>query len=195
MRRRINLLGMLGIAIAVLGSPGPAAAGHGWYPGPGVLFGVPWGQVPVARFPGPLPYGSRFYYSPGFPLSYFEPESGTTYCLSQPTGFYYVCGYSRPSGETAEPAARMPPGAFISPHNQGLPPPSGVLLFRLPQGAEAEVDGVPVDLSGGLAITAVSPGRHRVLVRVAGAEREHTVMVNPRAILTVTPTAIVANEP
>jgi len=41
-----------------------------------------------------LPHGSRFYYPPGVPLSYDEPASGTTYCLSRLAGVYYVCGYS-----------------------------------------------------------------------------------------------------
>ncbi|MGH7409318.1 MAG: hypothetical protein ACREKF_15080 [Candidatus Methylomirabilales bacterium] len=70
-----------------------------------------------------------------------------------------------------------------------------MLLFKLPQDAEATVDGVPVGLSGGLGIAAVTPGRHRVIVRAAGKETEHAVTVNPRAILTVTLTAIVPTDP
>ncbi|MGH7361809.1 MAG: hypothetical protein ACREJI_09380 [Candidatus Methylomirabilales bacterium] len=57
------------------------------------------------------------------------------------------------------------------------------------------MDGVPVGLSGGLGIAAVTPGRHRVIVRAAGKETEHAVTVNPRAILTVTLTAIVPTDP
>jgi hypothetical protein len=52
-----------------------------------------------------------------------------------------------------------------------------------------------VDLTGGLGIVAVAPGRHRVVVRAAGTETEHTVTVNPRAIFTVTPAAIVPAAP
>ena len=194
MGRYVNFLATLVAALVVLASPGPAAA---WYRGPfgpGVWAGPPWHPFPVARIPGALPYGSRFYHPPGFPLSYHEPGSGETYCLSRPTGFYYMCGYSPPPRDSGQPAYRVLPGAAPLPGEQGFPPPSGVLLFRLPQGAEAEVDGLPVGLSEGLGITSVPPGRHRVVVRAAGAETEHTVTVSPRAIFTVTPTAIVAGE-
>ncbi len=194
-RRHVALLMTLGVTLAVLASPWPAAAWKGWAFGPGAWTGLPWGPGPVTYFPAPLPYGSRFFYPPGVPLSYYEPGSGETYCLSRPTGFYFVCGYSPPIREAAEPAYRMPPGVVPPLGEQGLPPPSGVLLFRLPQDAEAEVDGAPVGLSGGLGITSVPPGRHRVVLRVAGAETEHTVTVNPHAIFTVTPTAIVPAAP
>ena len=194
MPRNGNFLVALGAVFVVLAWPQPAVAWHRWPGGPGAWAGPPWGPAPFARFPGALPYGSRFYYPPGIPLSYSEPGSGTTYCLSQ-TGFYYLCGYDRPAPEQIGPAYRMPPGAFPPHGDQGVPPPSGVLLFKLPQDAEATLDGVPVDLSGGLGIIAVAPGRHRVNVRAAGKETEHAVTVNPRAILTVTPTAIVPTAP
>jgi hypothetical protein len=68
-------------------------------------------------------------------------------------------------------------------------------VFRLPQDAEAAVDGVPVGLSGGLGILSVPKGRYRVVVRVSGAETEQDVTVNPHAIFIVTPTAIVPTAP
>jgi hypothetical protein len=70
-----------------------------------------------------------------------------------------------------------------------------VLIFKLPQDGEATVDGVPVGLTQGLGISAVMPGRHRVVVRAAGTETEHAVTVNPGAIFTVTPAAIVPTGP
>ena len=193
-RRPAFLLVVLGVALTVLASARPAVSGPWWRFGPGPWVGPGQAPAPVAAFPGPLPYGSRFYYPPGVPLSYSEPGSGTTYCLSQ-TGFYYLCGYVRPAPEPVGPAYPMPPGAVPPSGEQGISPPSGVLLFKLPQDAEATLDGVPVDLSGGLGIIAVTPGRHRVVVRAFGKETEHAVTVNPRAIFTVTPTAVVATGP
>jgi hypothetical protein len=70
-----------------------------------------------------------------------------------------------------------------------------VLLFRLPQDADVEVDGAPVTLSGGLGVTSVQPGRHRVVVRVSGAETAHTITVKPHAIFTVTPTTVFPTAP
>ena len=195
MWRPANLLAVLGLTLAVLTFAQPAISGPWWRSGPGPWAGPGRPSAPVAVFPGPLPYGSRFYYPPGIPLSYYEPESGTTYCLSRPAGFYYVCGYSRPAREPVEPASFMPPGAVPPRGEQGLPPPSGVLLFILPQDAEATVNGVPVGLSAGLGIAAVPPGRYRVVVRASGTEIEHTITVNPHAILTVTPTSVVPAEP
>lgn len=195
MWRPANLLAVLGLTLAVLTFARLAISGPWWRSGPGPWAGPGRSSAPVAVFPGPLPYGSRFYYPPGIPLSYYEPESGTTYCLSRPAGFYYVCGYSRPAREPVEPASFMPPGAVPPRGEQGLPPPSGVLLFKLPQDAEATVNGVPVGLSAGLGIAAVPPGRYRVVVRASGTEIEHTITVNPHAILTVTPTSVVPAEP
>jgi hypothetical protein len=194
-RRHSNLLVMLGAILAVLALPRPAAAWDGCPFGPGAWIGLPWGLAPVAPYPAALPYGSRFYYAPGVPLSYYEPSSGTTYCLSKPTGFYYVCGYSLTARDTAEPAYRMPPAGAPPLGEQGLPAPSGVLIFRLPQDAEAAVDGAPVGLSGGLGVTSVTPGHHRVVVRASGTETEHTVTVSPHSIFTVTPTVIVPTAP
>jgi hypothetical protein len=194
-RKFETLLVTLGAVMAILALPRAVDAWHGWPYAPGAWAGPYGGPAPVAAFPSALPFGSRFYYPPGIPLTYSEPASGTMYCFSQPYGFYYVCGYSPPTRDVAEIVYRMPPGAALPPREQGLPPPSGVLLFRLPRGAEAEVDGYPVGLSGGLGITSVSPGRHRVVVRISGAETEHAVMVNPHSILTVTPAAIIPNGP
>ena len=142
-----------------------------------------------------MPYGSRFYYPPGFPLSYYEPNSMSTYCLSQSTDVYYVCGYSVTAVDRAEPVYFAPPPTLPSVGEQTLPPASGVLVFQLPQDAQALVDGAPVGLSGGVGATSVAPGRHRVIVRVSGGAMEHTVMVSPHAILTVTPSAVVPNVP
>lgn len=185
----------LGLVLAVSAWPRPAAAWQGWSLDLGAWDGLAWVPVPAAFSPVPLPYGSRFYYPPGHPLSYHDPGSGTTYCLSQHTGFYYVCGYSWPGRGPAEPTSPAPPRAVPSPGDQGPSLPSGVFLFRLPQGAEATVDGVPVGLSGGLGASAVTPGRHQVVVRVSGTETEHTVTVDPHAMFTVTSTAILPADP
>lgn len=195
MRRQAILLVMLGAVSAVLISAWPAIAWNGWPYGPGAWVGVPWGPVPSAPYPVALPYGSRFRYPPGFPLSYYEPTSGETYCLSRPTGFYYVCGYSgaaQPAGATTYPMPPAPPPPL---GEMPIPPASGVLLFRLPQDAEVAVDGAPVGLSEGLGITSVTPGPHRVVVRASGGETVHTVAVNPHAIFTVTPTAVIPTLP
>ncbi len=194
MRRLAFLLVALGIALTVVAWSRPALSGPWWRFGPGPWAGPGRAPAPVAVFPGPLPYGTRFYYPPGVPLSYSDPGSGTTYCLSQ-TGFYYLCGYDRPAHEPVGPAYLVPPGTVPAPGEPWLPPPSGVLLFKLPPDAEATLDGMPVDLSGGLGIVAVTPGQHRVVVRAFGKEIEHAVTVSPRAIFTVTPTAIVVTGP
>ena len=194
-RRTLGLLVMLVAILVVPPMARPAAAWHAWPHGRGAWIGPSWGLATVAPYPAALPYGSRFYYPPGSPLSYDEPSSGTTYCLSRPTGLYYVCGYSLTARETAEPAYWMPPPGALLLGEQRLPAPSGVLIFQLPQGAEAAVDGVPVGLSGGLGVTSVTPGQHRILVRAAGTETERTLAVNPHAIFTVTPTGIVPTAP
>lgn len=147
------------------------------------------------RRPVPLPYGTRFYYPSGIPLSYYDSESSTTYCLSLRAGFYYVCGYSHPAHEPVEPAYLMPAGTVSPRGEQGLPPPSGVLLFELRPEAEATVNGVPVRLSLGHGIAAVPPGRYRVVVRASGTETEHTITVDSHTILTVTPTSVVPADP
>jgi hypothetical protein len=193
-RRHAKLSVALAAILAALASSWPAAAWHRWPYAPGAWGGTSWGPGPLALHPVKLPYRSRFYYPPGVPLTYFDAGSGTTHCLSQPTGFYYICGYSRPAPEAIGPAYPMPPEAAPPVGEQGRPPASGVLLFRLPQDAEAAVNGVPVGLSGGLGIAAVPPGRHRVVVRASGAETEHAVTVSPHAILIVTPGAIVPTE-
>ena len=198
LRRSVILCVTLGVALAVLASPQPASAWrHGRaFVGPGAYVGSAWASSSFAVFPGvrPLP-GYRFAFPPGAPLSYSDPSSGTTYCLSQPTGFYYECGYSPASSYPVGPVPPMPPGFAPSPAEYPPPQASGVLLFRLPEGAEAAVDDVPIHLSEGSAITAVAPGRHRVVLRVSGKDTEHTVSVGPHRILTVTPTSIVATEP
>jgi hypothetical protein len=151
-----------------------------------------WATAPY--YPNSVPYDSRPYYPPGTPLSFDDPAAGMTYCLSVPSGIYYVCGYSRPVAEGLE-SVRMAPPPPAFPIEPALSAPSGILLFRLSQDGEAMLDGVPVGLSGGLGVISVPPGPHHVLVRVSGLETKHTVTVRPHAILMVTPTAITPTEP
>lgn len=191
---------IFGALFAVLVLLRPAAAWDRRAFGQHAWNGMRWGFTPSGIFSVPFPYGSRFNYPgiaypPGIPFSYSEPNNGATYCLSGYTGVYYLCGYSPNTRETVGPGYWMTPPGAPSFAEQGLPAPSGVLIFRLQQDAEAAVDGVPVGLSAGLGITSVIPGMHRVVVRTSGAETEHTVTVSPHAIFTVTPTAIVPTAP
>ena len=188
------LAAVLGILLLLLGWPQPSAA-KDWRPGGRGGWGRPtWALAPPAYFfPASLPYSSRFYYPPGTPLSY-DAAAGMTYCLSVTTGIYYMCGYSQPTGEALESIHTPPAFPSFSPE-QRPSAPSGVLLFRLPQDGEAMVDGVSVGLSGGLGVTAVTPGRHQVLVRASGSETEHTVTISSHSIFTVTPTAVVPTAP
>ena len=189
------LAAALGILVVLMVCPQPSVARDWRGVRPGGWGRASWALAPPAYFfPASPPYSSRFYYPPGTPLSYDDTVTGMTYCLSPRSGIYYMCGYARPTGEAIE-STRIPPPPPYFPGEQGLPAPSGVLLFRLPQDGEAKVDGVPVGLSGGLGVTSVPPGRHQVLVRASGSETEHTVTVRPHAIFMVTPTAIVPTEP
>ncbi len=166
---------------------------HGWY-GPRTWVAPPPPVVaPLPYAPTPLPYGSRFYYPPGVPFSYYDAGSMSTYCLSPTTGVYYVCGYSVPPPDFAEATFWPSPGS--PPPFGEQSPPSGVLMFQLPQEAQATVDGAPVGLSGGVGAVSVVPGRHQIVVRASGRSTEHTVMVTPHAILTVTPSAVVPTAP
>lgn len=181
----------LAVALGALAAAVPAEAWHRWGHHPQVVIGPGWAPSPFAVFPAVLPVpGYRQFHPPGLPLSYQDPSSGATYCFSPTTGFYFVCGYSGPIWEYAEHAA--PPGLGDPlPPGEGVPaPPSGVLMFRLPEGAEASVDAEPVGLNGGLGAAAVSPGRHRVVLRIAGRETAETVAVTSHAILTITPVGI-----
>ncbi len=186
----------LGILLLFLLSPQPSVARDWRGMRPGGWGRVPWVMAPPAYFSYTYPYSSTPYYPPGTPLSYSydDPNTGMTFCLSMHSGIYYMCGYSRPTGERLE-SVSVPPPPPSFPGEQRSPAPSGVLLFRLPQDGEALVDGVPVGLSGGLGVTSVAPGPHRILVRASGSETEHTVTVRPHAILMVTPTAITPTEP
>jgi hypothetical protein len=76
-----------------------------------------------------------------------------------------------------------------------IAPASGVLLFRLPQGAQVTIDGVPIGLSDGVGIHSLAPGTHRVVLLVSGKETAHTVHMGSHKIFTVTATGIVATEP
>ncbi len=168
-----------------------ATAWNGWpYERP--AWAAPrWSFGPPVPYPAPaLGPPFRHFHPPGLPLSYTEPATGTTYCFARATGFYFVCGYSRPAPEPADLAAALRPPAASLTGDEPPPAPSGVLLFRLPADAEAAVDGEPVELSAGVGAAAVAPGRHRVMVRTPDREIERTVTVASRAILTITPTGI-----
>ena len=199
LRRAVVLLVILAATLALLASPRTAAAWRqwwsrgpgayntfGWAPGPGTTL------FPRRRAPPPEP-ASRS--PPGASLSYYDPGSGTTHCWSQSMGFYFPCGYSASAPYAVGPPPPPMPSAVPFPGDQTAPYASGLLLFKLPTDAEAAVDGVPIDLSDGLGIHAVTPGRHRVVLRVSGKENEHTVTVAPHRIFTVTPTTILPTEP
>lgn len=184
------------VVIGVLTAPLPASAWrYRWPFTPGAYVIYPWNPAPWGLFPGEGPL-LRPSLPPGAPLSYTDPyASGTTYCWSQSTGLYFVCGYSRspssPVGQISPVPSSFPP----PPGEQRTRPASGVLLFKLPQDAEAAVDGVPIGLNDGLGITSVAPGRHRVVLQVSGREIEHTVDVGSHRIFTITPGAVVPTEP
>ena len=197
-RRGVILLTTLAMVFAVLACPQPASAWR--YRGafnPGTYVVYPWNPAPWGLFPGErLPIAPRYSLPPGAPLSYSDPPgSGTTYCWSQSTGFYYVCGYSPSAPSPVGSISPMPLGFAPPLGDQTVRPASGVFLFKLPQDAEATVDGVPIGLSEGLGITAVAPGRHRVILQLSGKEIEHTVNVGPHGIFTITPSSIVPTEP
>jgi hypothetical protein len=190
-------LAALALMLAVVAAPQPANAWrHGRTFGPGIGGGYAWGPAPWVLFPFQRPRPDYRYSTPsGVPLSYDDPESGTTYCWSQTTGFYFVCAYAPPPAVSARPVLPIPSGAAPSRGDWTAPPASGVLLFRLPQGAQATINGVPVGLSDGLGIHALPPGTHQVVLHVSGKETKHTVNVRSHKIFTVTPTGIVATEP
>jgi hypothetical protein len=120
-----------------------------------------------------------------------------TYCFSQTTGFYFPCGYSAvPSSPTSTgPFPPLPPPDLSSLGTHGAGPASGVLLFRLSQDAEAAVDGVPIGLSEGVGAQAVSPGQHRVVVKVPGKHTEYPVEVTSHGIFIVSPTGVLPTDP
>lgn len=155
-----------------------------------------WSLPPFVPYPAPvLAPTFRLFHPLGLPLSYTEPATGTTYCFARATGFYFVCGYSRPAPEAADLMATLRPSVLPAPGDEPPPAPSGVLLFRLPAGAEAAVNGEPVGLSGGVGAAAVAPGRHRIRIRALGQESERTITIASRTILTITPTDITPTEP
>jgi hypothetical protein len=176
---------MLLLAAVALSPPPASAWRYGWASaGPAVL-------PPLALYPVPPPRpGYRYSLPSGAPLSYDDPGRGIVYCLSPSTGYYFVCGYAAPEGPPppAVPVAAETAGASLA-------PASGVLLFRLPPGSEAEVDGVPIGLSQGLGVVSVKPGLHRVLLRASGAEVRHEVEVPSHTVYTVTPAGLVPSAP
>ncbi len=183
-------LAVLAFSLALAAAPAVAWTWWPYGPSPGWR----WPPAPVTAFT--VGKASRLYYPPGYPLSVQDGTTGTTYCLSRSTGYYYVCAYSAPADGAA--AAPIVPWSFpAAPFAWDEPPPapSGVLFFRLPAGAEATINGEPVGLSAGEGVAAVAPGVHRLAVRAAGLDLHRTVTVAPRAILTVTPAGISPGEP
>jgi len=196
LRHTMLLLGITAVLV-VYASPRPATA---WWQGNvsnrGFAGGYAWGPGPWVLFPSQRPRPDyRYSVPPGAPLSYDDPVSGTTFCWSQTTGFYFTCGYASPVAVGSGPAPPPPPGIPTSRADSTVPPASGVLLFRLPQGAQATIDGVPIGLSDGLGIHALAPGSHQVVLHVSGKETAHTVNVRSHKVFTVTPAGIVATEP
>ena len=193
--RRAATAAFLCLAVLALGlalAAAPAEAWTWWPYGPSP--GGRWPSAPVTAFPIGQAY--RLYYPPGYPLSVQDSATGTTYCLSRSSGYYYVCAYSAPTGGAASAPVvpwSSPASSFV--WDEPPPAPSGVLFFRLPAGAEASIDGEPVGLSAGEGVAAVAPGVHRLAVRAAGLDLQRTVTVAPRAILTVTPAGISPGEP
>ena len=182
-------------ALGVFALPEPAGAwwrGQAFYPpAPGGYAGgpAPWVAYPYQRYRPDY----RYSVPPGAPLSYDDPGSGTTYCWSQTSGFYFACAYMPP---VAVAVAPMPPPPGIAvPADVAAAPASGVLLFRLPRDAQAAINGVPIGLSDGVGIHSLAPGSHRVVLHISGKEVAHTVNVRSHRIFTVTATGIVATEP
>lgn len=188
---------VLGVALGLLAWPRPVAAWQGWADAPYAWTAprrVPARVIFFSLAALPVP-GYRLFHPPGLPLSYAEPATGTTYCLSQANGYYFVCGYSRPARDPGEPPAPLRPGAHLPADHEAPPAPSAVLIFRLPPDAEVSVDGEAMGLSGGVGAAAVAPGQHRVRVRSGGRETDQIVAVASRAILTVTPGGISPTDP
>jgi hypothetical protein len=192
---RAALLLGFALALTTFAVPEPAGAwwpGHAYHPAYAGGYGgavAPWVLSPYQRPRADY----RYSVPPGAPLSYDDPGSGVTYCLSQTTGFYFVCAYAPPVGVAMAPIP--PPPGSIPPGEATAAPASGVLLFRLPQDARVAIDGVPIGLSEGVGIHSLSPGPHRVVLHVSGKETAHTVTVRSHRVFMVTTAGIVATEP
>ncbi|HTU03563.1 MAG TPA: hypothetical protein VMG58_17155 [Candidatus Sulfotelmatobacter sp.] len=182
--RRILIALALMVVLVALGAPRSAQAWrNGWVFAPPA---GPWG------FYSPRPYlDYRYSLPPGSPMSYYDPVSGTTSCLSPSTGLYYVCGYAPSNPPPAGPFLPAPASAVAPPGALG----AGVLVFHLPPGTEVAVDGVPIGLSEGFGVVSVAPGLHQVLLQASGQQTERSLTVIPHKIFTITPTTITANEP
>jgi hypothetical protein len=194
-RRGVILLAVLAGMCAGIALPRPAAA---WRHGRVFIRerGSPGYSAAWRPYPLPMPlYNYRYVMPPGAPLSYDDPESGKTYCWSQYSGAYFVCAYAPPPPLSGSLAPPMPPGAPAPIGEPAVGPASGLLMFRLPQGVEATVDGVPIALSEGVGVQALPPGQYRVVLQVSGRATEHTVNLRSHKIFTVTLGGIVATEP
>ncbi len=188
------LLIVLAALVAALASPELA---HAWRYrgfGPGGPGGYVWAPAVVFPFQRPRP-DYRYSIPPGAPLSFDDLGSDATYCLSQTTGFYFVCAYAAPTAVSVGPLVPPPPGVGVPGGEPTVPPASGVLLFRLPQDAGVTVNGVPISLSNGFGVHALAPGQYLVVLQVSGKESTHKVDVRSHKIFTVTPTGIVPTEP
>ena len=162
-----------------------------FYPRPylGQWQSFPWAVVPSA------PLAPRPAVPPGAPYSYRDPADGATYCLSESTGWYFVCSYS-----SAPQAAYPYPGEPVEIMGQlsavqSSPPASGIFVFKLAPGTDAAIDGVPIGLSEGLGVTAVAPGQHQIRVEAGEQKVEYIVVVKPHGMFTITPTAVIPTEP
>ncbi len=185
---------LLLICAAIFVCAGPA---HAWRYYPYVIprpYTGDWQSYPWAYVPsGPIP--SRPPVPPGAPYSYRDPADGTTYCLSEKTGWYFVCSYSS-APQKAYPAP-IEPVVITAPPNavQAVPPASGIFLFKLEPGITAAIDGVPIGLSDGTGVTAVAPGQHQIRLDAGGQKTDYIVVVRPHGMFTVTPTAVIPTEP
>jgi hypothetical protein len=79
-------LSLAALAVGLALAAPPAAAWTWWPSGPSPAWR--WPSDPVTAFP--VGQAFRLYYPPGYPLSVLDGATGTTYCLSRNTGYYYV---------------------------------------------------------------------------------------------------------
>ncbi len=187
-------IGLLLVCAFILLCARPSAAWRQYpyfFPRPylGQWQSFPWAVVPST------PLAPRPAIPPGAPYSYRDPVDGAIYCLSESTGWYFVCSYSSAPQAAypypGEPVVIMGPLSSVQPAS----PASGIFVFKLAPGTDAAIDGVPIGLSEGLGVTAVAPGQHQIRVDAGGQKAEYIVVVKPHGMFTITPTAVIPTEP